>query len=115
MFCLRCGTEIKDEGSDVYCAACLADMERDPIPQGTAIHLPTRTVAPPPKRPSRKKELKPEEQLARLRTANRWLFLGLVVALIAFLLTAFLLLRTLDAQQDAPLGRNFRTVQQDVF
>ena len=50
-----------------------------------------------------------------MRTANRWLFLGLVVALIAFLLTALLLLRTLDAQQDVPLGRNFRTVQQDVF
>lgn len=115
MFCLRCGTEIKDGESGVYCAGCLADMERDPVPHGTAIHLPTRSVTPPPKRPPRKKEQKPEEQLARLRSINRWLFLALVATLIAFLLTAMFLLRTLDTKQDAPLGRNFRTVQQDTL
>ena len=40
---------------------------------------------------------------------------GVGYTLIAFLLTAMFLLRTLDTKQDAPLGRNFRTVQQDTL
>ena len=103
MFCLRCGTEIKDEGPNVYCASCLANMERDPVPQGIAIQLPTRSAPPAPKRAPRKKELKPEEQLARLRSINRRLAFALVIALIAVLVAAFLLIKTLYTPQLIPM------------
>ena len=103
MFCLRCGTEIKDGGSNVYCPACLTHMERDPVPQGVAIQLPTRTAAPAPKRAPRKKEQKPEEQIARLRHANRWLTFALVITLLAFLVAAFLLVKTLYTPQLIPM------------
>ena len=112
MFCLRCGTEIKDGDSHVYCAGCRKVMERDPVPAGIAIQLPHRPAVPAPKKASRKKDQKPEEQLARLRAANRWLTLALIVSVLAFALTAFVLLRTLGSAEEAPLGRNFRTVTQ---
>ena len=104
MFCLRCGTEIKEEGSNVYCPACLTHMERDPVPPGIAIQLPTRATPPATKRPPRKKEQKPEEQIARLRHANRWLILALAVTLAAFALTAFLLVKILYTPQTIPMG-----------
>ena len=101
MFCLRCGTEIKEEGSNVYCPDCLADMERDPVPQGVAIQLPTRTAAPAYK--PRKKEPKPEEQLARLRKINRRLGIALFLALVALAVAAFFLVKTLYTPQLIPL------------
>lgn len=99
MFCLRCGTEIKEEDSNVYCSACLAHMEQDPVPPGIAIQLPMRTAPTTPKRTARKKEKAPEQQLARLRSANRWLIFSLVVTVAAFALAAFLLIRILYTPQ----------------
>ena len=113
MFCLRCGREIKDEDSQVYCPACLSDMERNPVPQGVPIQLPNRFPAPAPKKASRKRELKPEEQVIRLRRANRWLTMGLIVTALALAAAVLLLLSYPKDPEDPPLGRNFRTVQTD--
>ena len=113
MFCLRCGREIKDEDSQVYCPACLSDMERHPVPQGVPIQLPNRAPAPVLKKTSRKRELKPEEQVIRLRRANRRLALGLLLALLALAAAVFLLLSNPEDPMNPPLGRNFRTSQTD--
>ena len=111
MYCMRCGRELKDD-KQVFCPDCQAAMESCPVPVGTPIHLPARApiVAAKRKTWGRKKELKPEEQIAKLRASNRWLAFALIVTVLAFALTALLLIHTLD-KPELPLGRNYTTTQ----
>ena len=108
MNCMRCGEKLKEEDSNVFCLACRTQMDSNPVPPGTPIHLPSRPVEEPVKKRHfrRKKEQKPEEQIARLRHANRLLTFALIITVLAFALTAFLLIHTLN-EPDIPLGRNF--------
>ena len=89
-------------------------MAAHPVPPGTPIQLPTREkVQAVKKKPGRKRrELPPEEQIAQLRTSNRWLSILLIVALLAFAFTAALLLRTLDEppMETASKGQNYTIV-----
>lgn len=112
MNCMRCGREIKEEDSNVFCPACRTEMDGNPVPPGTPIHLPSRQKEDPVKKRHfyRKKEQKPEDQIARLRHANRWLAFALIITVLAFAFTAFLLIYTLN-EPDVPLGRNFGVVQ----
>ncbi len=109
MFCMRCGKEIKD--GHIFCSACQDIMKAHPIPAGTPVQLPQRTASGSPKRRSSSRERKPEEQIHRLRSAVRWLTLGLVVATLAFAFTAVILLRQIDedAPQEPPKGQNYST------
>ena len=111
MNCMRCGIELKEE-NQVFCPSCQDDMRACPVPPGTPIQLPTRKVVEPSKKrhTRKKKEQKPEEQIARLRHANRWLTFALIVTVLAFALTAAVLIHTLE-EPEVPLGRNFGASQ----
>lgn len=48
MNCIRCGRETEED--QVFCSACLKDMDRHPVNPGTPIQLPNRTKRTPVKR-----------------------------------------------------------------
>ena len=94
MRCLKCGREIKDP--DVFCELCQEDMSAYPVKPGTPIQLPHRAEAPKKKPPKKKKQLKPEEQIPRLRSNIRLLSLALTGLLIAFVLAVLMVVYLLD-------------------
>ena len=111
MYCMRCGRELKDE-HHVFCPVCREVMDACPIPPGVPINLPHRSEeAPQKKNARRRKDLKPEEQIAKLRASNRWLATALIITVLAFAFTAIVLIHTLD-EPEAPIGRNYSTVGQ---
>lgn len=103
MNCLKCGRTLKDQL--VFCPDCQADMENYPVKPGTPIQLPTQPkLVPARKKPARrKKALKPEERIPRMRSAIRWLIFALVVSLLAFVLTAAMVLVLLDQRDGSGL------------
>lgn len=96
MRCLKCGRDIGDE--QVFCEECQNNMVQYPVKPGTPIQLPHRQAAPitKKKQPRRKKTLKPEEQILKLRHSIRLLTLALIGALIAFVLAALATLYLLE-------------------
>ena len=95
MYCMKCGRKLKD--NQVFCPECLAVMDAYPVKPGTPIQLPTHHDTPTaPAKSPKKRARKPEEQILRLRSAVRWLTLALVVTLVAFIITAFMMLWLLD-------------------
>ena len=111
MKCMRCGRDLKEEGR-VFCPDCRDYMDTCPVPPGTPVQLPQHVEAAANRnKPSRKKkkEIKPEEQIANLRFSNRWLTFALVVTVLAFAITALVLIRTLD-DPEPPIGQNYSTV-----
>ena len=109
---MRCGRDLKEEDR-VFCPACRDYMDTCPVPPGTPIQLPQLpgSSAPRKKAAKKKKEVKPEEQIARLRFSNRWLTFALIVTVLAFAVTALVLFHTLD-EPETPIGRNYSTVGQ---
>ena len=97
MYCMRCGRELKTEGQ-VFCPDCQDIMRKHPVAPGTPIHIHQRAAIPYSKKRSarRKKELKPEEQIAKLRSSNRLLTFMLFVMTVAFALACAVLLYTYD-------------------
>ena len=98
LYCMRCGRELKE--GQAFCNSCQELMERYPVAPGIAIHIPKRTPPSPVKKKvaHKRRDLKPEEQIARLRSTVRWLYLLLVVAVLAFSFIAAILLYTLNQQ-----------------
>ena len=88
MKCIKCGKDTV--GAAVFCDECLEDMQRHPVKPGTPVLLPKRDNLQPVKH-SRKRTLKPEQQVQNLKTAVRVL-LALVVLLMAALAASILLL-----------------------
>lgn len=119
MPCIKCGRKAPE--NQVFCDACLEDMAAYPVKPGTPIQFPHRSEAPAAKKRAarRKRDLKPEEQIRRLRSAIRWLTLALVVTLIAFCLAAAAMLSLLDRledqaqQQTGPIGQNYTVITDD--
>ena len=107
MHCMKCGTKIEDR--QVFCTVCLEDMAQYPVKPNTHINLPIRPAQPPVKKKSRRgRDLKPEEQLRLARKAIRNLAIALAVVVIAFVLTATMLLRLMDQRDTAPgIGQNY--------
>ena len=82
MNCIKCGRELDCEG--VFCAECLADMERHPVKPGTVVLLPPRHPEQAVKKQSRKRRtLTSEEQIKRLKRRNRILVVILFLTLTA--------------------------------
>ena len=102
MYCMKCGRKLKD--NQVFCPDCLAIMDDYPVKPGTPIQLPNRTNTPSsPTKSPKKKPRKPEEQILQLRSTVRWLTLSLIVALLAFIITAFMMFWLLDGPGWQPL------------
>ena len=109
MNCMRCGRET--EANQVFCPACLKDMEKYPVKPGTSVQIPSRSSHEPGRKP-RPKLPTPEEQNAQLRHTLRVMLLVLAAVLMAFAITAGLLIHTLNqAKNTVPLGQNFGIVQ----
>lgn len=113
MHCIKCGRKTQRE--QVFCELCLEDSQGYPVKPGTPIQLPPRPQDLPVKKKAHKEkpELKPEEQIARLRRSIRWLSLALAAALLAFALASFALLRLLDqrdAEIESRIGQNYTVV-----
>ena len=107
--CMKCHRELK--GDHVFCDSCLAEMERYPVKPTVVVQLPVRPQHTPPKKRARKRRtIKPEEQIRRLKKALLWAYLVLAVALLAFGFTAYMLLQILDQQQaEPPVDENIGT------
>lgn len=108
MNCMKCGRELK--GTEVFCPECAAEMEKYPVKPGTPVQLPPRTAVPSAKKKSKRRILKPEEQIAKLRHSVRLLSLALVVLMIAFILITVMLLQVLDQRDradDSALHRHY--------
>ena len=96
MKCMRCGNDTT--GDSVFCDDCLADMERHPVKPGTPINLPRRDAQPAPKR-SKKRTLRPEEQIHALRRLVIWL-MALSILLSLALAACVYMLTTVDTTGD---------------
>ena len=102
MSCMRCGNETDE--NQVFCAECLADMERHPVKPGTPIVLPNRPERPVGKT-SHKRIKKPDEQIKNLRSFIFWLLLLVVALLVALAITLHMLF---SATETLPLlAENF--------
>lgn len=109
MNCMRCGRPAEE--NQVFCPACLKDTEKHPVKPGTSVYIPPRT-SDQAVRKSRPMPPTPEEQLGQLRKTIRVLVLVLLAVLIAFAISAGLLIHTLgQSEETVPLGQNFGTVQ----
>jgi len=106
--CLKCGK--KAEERSVFCSDCLAVMEQYPVKPGTVIHLPIRQQKQETPAATDFEEPSLLEQLMAQRKLIRWLA-GIVAGLsVLLVLTAVLLIHTLDKKQPLPvIGRNYTT------
>lgn len=110
MHCIKCGVELKDSG--VFCAKCLEGMEKDPVKTNATVQLPVRPAPASAKKKShRQKYAKPEDQIRHLKHQLRWIFLTLVVSLVAFALTAAMLIQLLNRRDEGfHIGQNYDTI-----
>ena len=106
--CLKCGKKTEDRS--VFCGECLAIMEQYPVKPGTVVHLLRRQPLWDAKAASDFEEVNPSEQLAHQRSMIRWLTAVIAGLSVLLLLTAVLLIHTLDKDQPIPvIGRNYTT------
>ena len=94
MQCMKCGRKIKD--NQVFCEECLGIMDTYPVKPGTPIQLPTPTKSSLPTKLNRRKSLKPEEQIHRLKASVRRLSITLALALLALILAIAIIIWLLD-------------------
>ena len=84
MRCIKCGKETLD--NHVFCESCQVAMDHYPVKPDAAIHLPNRQEETVTKKaPLKKKVLSPEEQIQRLKKANRSLHLWFWILLLLLL------------------------------
>lgn len=88
MKCLKCGKAVS--GLSEFCEECLADMSQHPVKPDTPVVLPKRENILPVKH-SRKRALKPEQQLQSLRLMIR-LLIALVILLSVSLIVCIVVL-----------------------
>lgn len=109
MNCMKCGRDIEE--TQVFCPACLADMQKYPVRPGTAVLLPRRPESTPLRKVlPKRKVLSPEEQVKRLRKKLRRLWLGILGLLVVIVLLAYPYVKDLlDGQTYLP-GQNYTSI-----
>ena len=108
--CLKCG---RSAGEDqVFCEACLKDMERYPVKPGTPVVLPVRPAREAERRPEKRK-VPPAVEIARLRRQRQSLWIAVAALAAALCLCVGLLLfRWLNPgtpEETLPPGRDYIT------
>lgn len=113
MQCVKCGREIKEP--NVFCPDCLKDMERYPVEPNVTVTIPVRPVKPASrKKKNRTRYTKPEDQIKHLKAVIRWLWMALIVLLIAFSLVSYLLLQYIDnPEPGGNIGQNYGSMTTD--
>ena len=95
MSCIKCGVNTPE--NQVFCDACLADMEKYPVKPDITVTIPHRKETIGSKKKSRRQRtIPPEEQLRRVKSKLRLAHLTLAVVFICFLLVAAMLLQFLQ-------------------
>jgi uncharacterized protein YbaR (Trm112 family) len=108
MQCLKCGKKTADK--QVFCEDCLAVMQAYPVKPGIPIHLPQRERRAPDRKSPPQRDPTPADQLRDLRTTVRWLLGVIAVLSLLLLLTAGMLIHTLEQETPHPtIGRNYTT------
>ena len=108
MLCMKCGREVDAE--QVFCADCLAEMEKYPVKPGTVVTLPQRPAQNPAKKQSGRRHpaLPLEEQVTRLkkRLIATGVALALALAMVAGL-CALLVTQYLNGADKLLPGQNY--------
>ena len=110
MNCVKCGREIPED--QVFCEACLREMENYPVKPGTAVHIPARLPEKEaPKKPAKKKHVPTaEELLLKTRKKLRRTRIFAVVLLLICGALCFLVAQVvLELDFQRILGQNYRT------
>lgn len=113
MKCIKCGVEIPTD--QVFCADCLEDMQKHPVKPDTPLILPVQRTQQSVKRSSRKKTVKPEERINRLRKTV--IYLLVITMVLAVLLTvSIMMLLEMSGKADIPFlpGQNYGTLPAGV-
>ena len=106
MKCLKCGKETKEQA--VFCRHCLDSMAAYPVKADVHIHLPRRDMPVPPKKAGRKhRTYSPEEQVARLTTRLRYLFILVLLLILMLSVTVAMLLHATSEKPESNLGKNY--------
>ena len=108
MYCMKCGKEIGE--NRVFCDDCLEVMSHYPVRQGTPVLLPSIATSPEKKPTPKKRQLTPEDHLARFRLATRWLSVALISTLLVLGITISLLVNEMNAPASNDIGKNYNTV-----
>ncbi len=106
MKCMRCGTEI--HAGTGFCESCLAEMEKHPVDPNTPVNLPRREKHVPVKR-SRKRHLKPEELIRKMRRLILWLMAIILVLVMALTATIYMLVSQPEQGPNLLPGQNYET------
>lgn len=92
MSCMRCGKET--DVSQVFCAECLEEIEKQPVKPGTPIQLPYREPRNTAKRASfRLADSKWQDKIFRLKYTILWLIILIVLLTAALALCICMLLQ----------------------
>ena len=87
MSCLKCGQEVSP--GQIFCDACLADMEKHPVKPGTPVIIPKQSKPLPSKR-THKRIQKPEDLIASQRQLIGWLLTTVIILVLAVAALTFL-------------------------
>lgn len=109
MSCLRCGKETTNE--QLFCADCLAQMDRQPVKPGTPVYIPHRSHEEPLKQIRKRRAATPEERLKVSKTLNQWLVAAVaVLTILSSVLGIFLHDALNNRESEPPVGRNYAYV-----
>ena len=110
MGCMKCGREVAEQ--QVFCESCLEEMKKHPVKPNATVHLPPRAEAPVVKKKVRNHwDFKAEDIVRRQKLTIRCLLVALTVSLVAFAVTATMLMKVLHEQGVAPvIGQNYGTI-----
>ena len=112
--CLKCGKKVEDRA--VFCEECLNVMEQYPVKPGTVVHILCRPPRTENKAIDSFDQSAQTELLSQQRSMIRWLTAAIALLSVLLVITAVLLLHTLDNQQTLPaIGRNYTTGNTDVI
>lgn len=112
MHCMKCGREIGEQ--QVFCDSCQEDMKKYPVKPNATVTIPQRPTSNSAKKRSRRsREVKPEDQIRRLRLTVRCLCAALIVTVIGFALMAVMLMQLIEQRDNEPgIGQNYGTMAQ---
>lgn len=108
MNCMKCGRETVE--GQVFCNACLEEMEKYPVKPGTVIQLPRRREDPAAKKTySRRKNVQaPEEQIRSLKKVIRRLIAAVLILLVLVAVSGYFAVCHLLENRDVFLpGQNY--------
>lgn len=111
MNCIKCGKNAP--GASEFCDECLADMALHPVKPGTPVILPKHENLQTVKH-SRKRALKPEQQLQLMRRRVRLLLALSILLLILLAIAVLVILELTGTTTTSLLPANFLQAEQAI-